>query len=116
MPEMLTPTSAIMGSGLGDCVAMLTDGRFSGGSHGFIVGHIVPEALEGGPIALLADGDIVTVDASNRVVQAAVSDAEFARRKEAWSKLPPRPLPAQGYLRKFVRLVSHASAGCVTDA
>jgi dihydroxy-acid dehydratase len=86
------------------------------GSHGFIVGHIVPEAAEGGPIALLTDGDTVTIDAAQRVIHADVSEAEFALRRQAWDSLPLRPLPARGYLRKYVRLASNASLGCVTDA
>jgi dihydroxy-acid dehydratase len=103
-----------MGAGLGDCVAMLTDGRFSGGSHGFIVGHIVPEAAEGGPIALLRDGEAVTIDSEARTINAeGVSEAEFARRRAGWRPAPPRV--TSGYLSKYVRLVGDASHGCVTD-
>ncbi len=113
MPEMLTPTSAIMGAGLGKDVALLTDGRFSGGSHGFIVGHITPEAQEGGPIALVRDGDIVTIDAERRVIDMAVSEEEFAVRRAIWSA-PPLKV-TRGTLYKYVKLVKSASEGCVTD-
>ena len=88
MPEMLTPTSAIMGAGLGDVVALITDGRFSGGSHGFIIGHVSPEAQVGGPIALLKDGDKITINAETRQMTVNVSDAEMVERKKAW-KAPP---------------------------
>jgi dihydroxy-acid dehydratase len=84
MPEMLTPTSAIMGAGLGSDVAMITDGRFSGGSHGFIIGHVVPEAQEGGPIALIKTGDIITVNGETNVICVDLSDEELARRKKSW--------------------------------
>ena len=113
MPEMLTPTSAIMGAGLGKDVAMLTDGRFSGGSHGFIVGHIVPEAQEGGPIGLLQDGDIVTIDAEKNALSVAVSDQEMASRRAAWS-MPPYKA-TRGTLYKYIKNVKNASEGCVTD-
>jgi dihydroxy-acid dehydratase len=113
MPEMLTPTSAIMGAGLGKDVALLTDGRFSGGSHGFIVGHITPEAQEGGPIALVHDGDIVTIDAERRVIDMAVSEEELAVRRAIWSA-PPLKV-TRGTLYKYVKLVKSASEGCVTD-
>ena len=113
MPEMLKPTSLIMGAGLGHDVACLTDGRFSGGSHGFVIGHVVPEAQEGGPIALLRDGDIVTIDAEKNTIHADVSDAELETRRAAWQ---PRPIkPTQGGLLKYTRLVADASHGCVTD-
>jgi dihydroxy-acid dehydratase len=114
MPEMLTPTSAIMGAGLGQDVAMLTDGRFSGGSHGFIIGHITPEAQEGGPIALVQNGDRITVDASACALNAELSDAELAARKARWT--PPQPKVTSGILGKYVRLVRSASEGCVTDS
>src|SRR5690606_35566919 len=84
MPEMLTPTSAIMGAGLGKDVALLTDGRFSGGSHGFIIGHVCPEAQDGGPIALVRDGDIVTIDAEKQSIDVDLSDEELSRRRESW--------------------------------
>jgi dihydroxy-acid dehydratase len=113
MPEMLTPTSAIMGAGLGKDVALLTDGRFSGGSHGFIVGHITPEAQEGGPIALVRSGDRITSDAERNIVDVDVSDGELARRREAW-RMPPYKAD-RGTLAKYIRLVRSASEGCVTD-
>ncbi|MGB5472612.1 MAG: dihydroxy-acid dehydratase [Gammaproteobacteria bacterium] len=113
MPEMLTPTSAIMGAGLGNDVALLTDGRFSGGSHGFIIGHIVPEAQEGGPIALVRDGDVITIDAGTRALTVGVSDAELEQRRSAW-QMPPYKAE-RGTLRKYIRLVKNASEGCVTD-
>ncbi|MFM7521876.1 MAG: dihydroxy-acid dehydratase [Planctomycetota bacterium] len=114
MPEMLTPTSALVGAGLGADVALITDGRFSGGSHGFIVGHVVPEAQDGGPIALLRDGDVVVIDAETATLDAEVDAAEFARRRAAWTA--PAPSATTGILGKYVRCVAPASAGCVTDA
>ena len=114
MPEMLTPTSAIMGAGLGQDVALLTDGRFSGGSHGFIVGHVTPEAQEGGPIALVRDGDIVTIDAERRSIDMSVTDEELAVRRAAWVA-PPLKV-TRGTLYKYVKLVTSASEGCVTDS
>jgi dihydroxy-acid dehydratase len=113
MPEMLTPTSAIMGAGLGKDVALLTDGRFSGGSHGFIVGHITPEAQEGGPIALVRSGDRITIDAEKNTLAVDVSDEELARRRSAWT-MPPYKAE-RGTLAKYIRLVKSASEGCVTD-
>jgi dihydroxy-acid dehydratase len=113
MPEMLTPTSAIMGAGLGKDVAMLTDGRFSGGSHGFIIGHITPEAQDGGPIALLRDGDTVTIDAAACRLHVDLSEAELASRRAAWTA--PAAKATSGVLAKYVRLVKSASEGCVTD-
>ena len=113
MPEMLTPTSAIMGAGLGKDVALLTDGRFSGGSHGFIIGHIVPEAQEGGPLALVRDGDIITIDAENKTLSVDVSDADMQQRRAAW-EMPPYKA-ARGTLAKYIKLVRNASEGCVTD-
>jgi dihydroxy-acid dehydratase len=113
MPEMLTPTSAIMGAGLGADVALLTDGRFSGGSHGFIIGHITPEAQEGGPIALVRDGDRITIDAAACRLSVDVSDDELARRRQAWVAPPAKA--TSGVLAKYVRLVKPASEGCVTD-
>jgi dihydroxy-acid dehydratase len=113
MPEMLTPTSAIMGAGLGADVALLTDGRFSGGSHGFIVGHITPEAQVGGPIGLLRDGDMITIDAEHNRIDVDVDDAEMTRRKEHFT---PPPLKAtRGTLHKYIKTVKSASEGCVTD-
>jgi len=113
MREMLSPTSAIMGKGLGNDVAFLTDGRFSGGSHGFVVGHVTPEAAVGGPIALLKNGDTITIDAEKREVNVKVSDAEMKRRAKAWT--PPKPRYKRGVLAKYARLVSSASQGAVTD-
>ena len=113
MPEMLTPTSAIMGAGLGKDVALITDGRFSGGSHGFIVGHITPEAQEGGPIALVRDGDRITIDASKNTLSVALSDDELKQRKARWTPLPYKA--TRGTLAKYIRLVRSASLGCVTD-
>jgi dihydroxy-acid dehydratase len=113
MPEMLTPTSAIMGAGLGRDVALITDGRFSGGSHGFIVGHVTPEAQDGGPIALVLDGDRITIDATRRELKVEIEEAELARRRTAWTPRPP--VATAGVLGKYVRLVKSASEGCVTD-
>ena len=113
MPEMLKPTSAVMGAGLGNKVAMITDGRFSGGTHGFVVGHITPEAQIGGNIALVKDGDLITIDAVNNILHVHVSDEELAERRKEWK---PTPSPfRQGVLRKYVKNVSTASEGCVTD-
>jgi len=113
MPEMLTPTSAIMGAGLGADVAMITDGRFSGGSHGFIIGHVVPEAQEGGPIALIRNGDMITLDATRNVIHVDISDAEMQKRRTAW-KMPPYKA-TRGTLYKYIKTVKSASEGCVTD-
>jgi dihydroxy-acid dehydratase len=113
MPEMLTPTSAIMGAGLGKDVAMLTDGRFSGGSHGFIIGHITPEAQDGGPIALIRDGDRITIDATACELRVDLSDQELEARRAGWKA--PAPKAVNGVLGKYVRLVKSASEGCVTD-
>jgi dihydroxy-acid dehydratase len=113
MPEMLTPTSAVMGAGLGKDVALITDGRFSGGSHGFLVGHITPEAQEGGPIGLVKNGDRITIDAEKNLLSVDLSDAEFKARRESW-KMPPYKA-TRGTLAKYIRLVKNASAGCVTD-
>ncbi|MBC7856022.1 MAG: dihydroxy-acid dehydratase [Pirellulaceae bacterium] len=113
MPEMLTPTSALMGAGLGSAVALITDGRFSGGSHGFLVGHVTPEAQDGGPIALVQTGDKVTIDAKTQRLEMDVSDAELARRKQAW-KAPPYKA-TRGTLYKYIKNVKSASEGCVTD-
>jgi len=113
MPEMLTPTSAIMGAGLGKDVALITDGRFSGGSHGFIIGHVVPEAQEGGPIGLIRDGDIITIDANNQRLDVDVSDDEMEKRRAEWS-MPPYKA-TRGTLHKYIKNVKDASLGCVTD-
>jgi dihydroxy-acid dehydratase len=113
MPEMLTPTSAIMGAGMGQDVALLTDGRFSGGSHGFIVGHITPEAQEGGAIALLQNGDMITIDAAQKRIDVALTDEELAARRAAW-QMPPYKA-TRGTLYKYIKNVKSASEGCVTD-
>jgi dihydroxy-acid dehydratase len=113
MPEMLTPTSAIMGAGLGSDVALLTDGRFSGGSHGFIVGHITPEAQEGGPLALVQDGDQITIDAALNRLDVAVPEEELDQRRAQW-KAPPYKAE-RGTLYKYIKNVHPASEGCVTD-
>lgn len=113
MSEMLKPTSAIMGAGLGSTVALITDGRFSGGSHGFVVGHVTPEAYEGGGIALIENGDIITIDAVNNTINMKVSDEELAKRKANWKR--PENGITQGVLLKYMRSVSSASHGCVTD-
>lgn len=113
MPEMLTPTSAIMGAGLGKDVALMTDGRFSGGSHGFIVGHVTPEAQVGGPIALVRNGDTVTIDAEKNLIAVDLTDAELDARRAAWV-MPPYKA-TRGTLAKYIRLVKNASFGCVTD-
>jgi dihydroxy-acid dehydratase len=113
MPEMLTPTSAIMGAGLGKEVALLTDGRFSGGSHGFIIGHIVPEAQEGGPIALIQDGDGITIDATTNTLHVDASAEEMERRRAEW-QMPPYKA-TRGTLYKYIKNVKTAAEGCVTD-
>ncbi len=113
MPEMLTPTSAVMGAGLGSDVALITDGRFSGGSHGFIVGHIVPEAQEGGPIGLLQDGDLITIDAINNRIDVDLGESELAERKAAWVR--PEYKAKRGTLYRYIKTVKTASEGCVTD-
>ncbi|GAA4847326.1 dihydroxy-acid dehydratase [Algivirga pacifica] len=113
MPEMLKPTSAIMGAGLGKDVALITDGRFSGGTHGFVVGHITPEAQQGGNIALIKDGDIITVDAINNRINMDVSEEELAERRKEW--VAPEMKANRGMLYKYIKTVSSASEGCVTD-
>ncbi len=113
MPEMLKPTSAVMGAGLGKDVALITDGRFSGGSHGFVVGHIAPEAQDGGLIGLVQDGDIVTIDAVDNIIKVDLSDEEIAERKKNWV---PKELPKRGILAKYARQVSSASKGALTDS
>ncbi len=113
MPEMLKPTSAIMGAGLGKDVALITDGRFSGGSHGFVVGHISPEAQDGGTIALVQDGDIITIDAVKNTINVEISDEEIQKRKASWKQ--PALKETRGVLYKYAKTVSSASQGCVTD-
>jgi dihydroxy-acid dehydratase len=113
MREMLSPTSAIIGEGLGDSVGLITDGRFSGGTYGMVVGHVAPEAAVGGAIALVEEGDSITIDAVARLLQLNVSDAELARRRAAWQ--PPKPRYTTGVLAKYAKLVSSASKGAVTD-
>ncbi|MEQ8242904.1 dihydroxy-acid dehydratase [Fulvivirga sp.] len=113
MPEMLKPTAAIMGAGLGKSVALITDGRFSGGTHGFVVGHITPEAQDGGPLALVEDGDTIRIDAKANTIELLIDASEFEKRKANWK---PRPLKKQsGALYKYAKFVSSASEGCVTD-
>ncbi|MEQ9461369.1 MAG: dihydroxy-acid dehydratase [Phycisphaeraceae bacterium] len=114
MPEMLTPTSALAGAGFLDDVALITDGRFSGGSHGFIVGHVVPEAQEGGPIALVCDGDSITIDDETHAITVDVPEDEMAKRKAAWKQ--PAWKATRGTLWKYIKTVCNASEGCVTDA
>jgi dihydroxy-acid dehydratase len=113
MPEMLTPTSAIMGAGLGADVALMTDGRFSGGSHGFIVGHVTPEAQVGGPIALVKNGDSITIDAETNEIRVDLSDDEMEKRRQAWTA--PAFKATRGTLYKYIKNVKSASEGCVTD-
>jgi dihydroxy-acid dehydratase len=113
MSEMLLPTSLIMGAGMGQDVALITDGRFSGGSHGFLVGHISPEAQDGGPIALIKDGDRITIDARKRTIDVLLTKQVLARRKASW-KMPPYKA-VHGTLRKYIKNVTSASLGCVTD-
>ncbi|TGK53256.1 dihydroxy-acid dehydratase [Leptospira bouyouniensis] len=113
MPEMLKPTSAIIGAGLGDNVALITDGRFSGGSHGFVVGHITPEAMEGGEIALVEDGDVIAINAKTNTLDLKVSAEEIEKRRAKWKKPPYRI--TSGYLWKYIQMVKDASTGCLTD-
>ncbi|WP_449272093.1 hypothetical protein [Hymenobacter humi] len=113
MPEMLKPTSAIMGAGLGDKVALLTDGRFSGGTHGFVIGHVCPEAYDGGPIALVENGDWIVLDASKNTIDVHVDATVLQARREQWR--PPAPNAARGVLRKYICTVGSASTGCITD-
>ena len=113
MPEMLTPTSAIIGAGLGSDVALITDGRFSGGSHGFIIGHVVPEAQEGGPIGLIKTGDVIRIDADANTLDVDVSESEMQARRKAWT-MPPYKA-TRGTLYKYIKNVKDASEGCVTD-
>jgi dihydroxy-acid dehydratase len=113
MREMLSPTGAIIGKGLGSEVALITDGRFSGGSHGFVVGHVSPEAAVGGPMALVRNGDEITIDAERREISLKVSAAELKRRRKTWK--PPKPYARRGALAKYAKQVSSASLGAVTD-
>lgn len=113
MREMLGPTSAINGRGLAGKVALITDGRFSGGSSGFVVGHVTPEAFDGGPISLIQDGDEITIDAEKREINLSIPETEFAHRAEVWRA--PEPYTDRGTLAKYARLVSSASEGAVTD-
>lgn len=113
MPEMLKPTSAIIGAGLGNSVALITDGRFSGGSHGFVVGHVTPEAYDGGAIALVENGDVITIDAVKNTIDLKISEEEFAKRKANWVQPPLKA--SKGVLYKYAKTVSSASKGCVTD-
>ena len=113
MRQMLSPTSAIMGAGLGEDVALITDGRFSGGSHGFVVGHVTPEAIEGGPIAIVQDGDIISIDAETNTITLDVSEEEIKARLDTWHK--PEPRYTRGVLAKYAATVTSASEGAVTD-
>lgn len=113
MREMLSPTSAIMGKGLGKDVALITDGRFSGGSHGFVVGHITPEAAVGGPLALIKNGDQITIDAQKREINVSLTKRELLQRKKLWN--PPKPRYKRGVLAKYAQQVRSASEGAVTD-
>jgi dihydroxy-acid dehydratase len=113
MQEMLAPTSALIGQGLGESVGLITDGRFSGGTWGMVVGHVAPEAFEGGPIALVREGDSITIDAHKRLIQLNVPDDELARRRAAWKR--PEPRYRRGLLAKYTKLVSTASKGAITD-
>jgi dihydroxy-acid dehydratase len=113
MPEMLTPTSAIVGAGLGADVALITDGRFSGGSHGFIIGHVVPEAQDGGPLALIKSGEVITIDAESNTLSVNVSDEEMEKRRAAWTMPPYKE--TRGTLYRYIKTVKNASEGCVTD-
>jgi dihydroxy-acid dehydratase len=113
MPEMLSPTSVLMGAGLGDKVALVTDGRFSGGSHGFIIGHVTPEAQEGGPIGLVVDGDTISIDAKKRTLSLDIPSNVFEERRKSF--IPPPLKATRGTLYKYIRSVKSASEGCVTD-
>jgi len=114
MREMLGPTSAIMGRGLGNDVALITDGRFSGGTHGFVVGHITPEACNGGPLSVVKNGDQITIDAENCELNVEISAQELKKRLKAWKPMKPRY--TRGVLAKFAHLVNSASEGAVTDS
>jgi dihydroxy-acid dehydratase len=114
MPEMLSPTGAVIGRGLGNQVALITDGRFSGGSHGFVVGHVTPEAAVGGPIAIIEDGDPIVIDAVRKTIELGIPKETVDRRLRAWR--PPPKKAERGLLAKYARLVGSASQGAVTDA
>jgi dihydroxy-acid dehydratase len=113
MQEMLAPTSALIGQGLGESVGLITDGRFSGGTWGMVVGHVAPEAYEGGPIALVKEGDSITIDAKKRTIELNISAKEMAARKKAWEQ--PKARYTKGLLGKYTRIVSTASRGAITD-
>jgi dihydroxy-acid dehydratase len=113
MPEMLKPTSAIIGAGLGKDVALITDGRFSGGTHGFVVGHITPESFDGGGLALVNDNDIIEIDANKNTINVMLNDAELAKRRAEW-KQPPLGV-TKGILYKYAKQVTTAAEGCITD-
>ena len=113
MREMLGPTGAIMGAGLGKDVALITDGRFSGGSHGFVIGHVTPEAFVGGPLALVKNGDKISIDAEKREMKLHITKKEMAERKKNWKQ--PKPRYTKGVLAKYAKLVNSASEGAVTD-
>jgi dihydroxy-acid dehydratase len=113
MREMLSPTSALVGAGMGDSVGLITDGRFSGGTYGLVVGHVAPEAAVGGTLALVEEGDRITIDAERRLLQLDVAEGEIVRRRARWR--PPAPRYTTGVLAKYARLVSSASLGAVTD-
>lgn len=113
MPEMLNPTSAIMGAGLGQHCAFITDGRFSGASHGFVIGHVTPEAQVGGPIALVQNGDVIEIDAEKRTMHVNISDEELKQRRSKWTE-PPYKVTS-GTLYKYLKTVTTASQGCLTD-
>src|SRR5690606_23831584 len=112
-PEMLSPTGAVIGRGLGGKVALITDGRFSGGSHGFVVGHVTPEAAAGGPIAIVENGDPIVIDATSKTIELGVPQATIEQRLRSWQAPPPKA--DRGLLAKYARLVSSASQGAVTD-
>eukprot|EP01098_Paradermamoeba_levis_P004661 TRINITY_DN1985_c0_g1_i2.p1 TRINITY_DN1985_c0_g1~~TRINITY_DN1985_c0_g1_i2.p1 ORF type:complete len:116 (+),score=39.29 TRINITY_DN1985_c0_g1_i2:89-436(+) len=114
MPEMLSPGAALVGAGLGKDVALVTDGRFSGASHGIMIGHVTPEAQDGGPIALVANGDVITIDVANRLLSIQLSDEELAERKKNWAP-PQKNFPRTGVLAKYRKLVTSAHYGAVMD-
>ena len=113
MPEMLKPSSAIMGKGLGKDVALLTDGRFSGGTHGFVVGHVAPEAYEGGNIAFIKNNDVIEINAQENFINLLISENELSKRRKEWKR--PKEVELKGILRKYRKQVSCSSKGCITD-